>query len=89
MLATLSAVKEFREELFLGLGINKITNKNIQLHVFTELFNLTKESRPDGLIIITSGKRFPLIEWAGFVEAKVKYEEIEKRQIERYIDFAR
>ncbi|MBD3654723.1 hypothetical protein [Kangiella sp.] len=88
-LATLSAVKEFREELFLSLGINKITNKNIQLHVFTELFNHTKESRPDGLIVITSGKHSPLIEWAGFVEAKVKHEEIEKRQIERYIDFSR
>lgn len=88
-LATLSAVKEFREDLFLSLGINKITNKNIQLHVFTELFNHTKESRPDGLIVITSGKYSPLIEWAGFVEAKVKHEEIEKRQVERYIDFAR
>lgn len=88
-LASLAAVKEYREDLLQAIGVNKITNQNVQLHVFTELFDSTKESRPDGLIVLTSGKHSPLIEWACFVEAKVKKEEINKRQIDKYIDFAR
>lgn len=88
-LASLAAVKEYREDLLQAIGVNKVTNQNVQLHVFTELFDSKKENRPDGLIILTSGKHSPLIEWACFVEAKVKKEEVQKRQIDKYIDFAR
>jgi len=88
-LASLSAVKEYREELFLGIGINKIKTRNVNLHVFTEMKDKDSNNRPDGLIVITSGKSDPIIEWAGFVEAKVRDNVIEEEQIERYVKFAR
>jgi len=40
-------------------------------------------------VVITSGKNNPVIEWAGFVEAKVRDNSIEGSQIERYVKFAR
>ncbi len=88
-LATLAAVKEFREELLMQLGVNKIKTRNVNLHVYTELQNETKLDRPDGLIVITSGKHQPVIEWASFVEAKVGNQEIDSKQIDRYIEFGR
>lgn len=91
-LASLSAVKEYREELFLDIGVTKIKTRNVNLHVYTEIFNASKnatDDRPDGLIVITSGKNNPVIEWACFVEAKVNNNTITEEQIERYTDFAR
>lgn len=88
-LASLSAVKEYREELFLNIGINKIKTRNVNLHVFTELGDSDNQNIPDGLIVITSGKSDPIIEWAGFVEAKVRDNPIEESQIERYVNFSR
>jgi len=88
-LSTLSAVKEYREELLLGLGVNKIKHKNIQLHAYTEISNPDETERPDGLLVITSGKKNPIIEWACFVEVKVGKNKIEEDQISRYADFAR
>jgi len=87
-LASLSAVKEYREELFNDLGITKLRARNAALHVFTELDNDLGD-RPDGLIVITSGMHKPIIEWAGFVEAKIKDNPIEEEQIEKYADFAK
>lgn len=88
-LASLGAVKEYREELLSRIGIKKINNKNIELHTYTEISGGNSENRPDGLLVITSGKHNPVIEWAGFVEAKVKDNALEAQQIERYVDFAR
>jgi hypothetical protein len=88
-LASLSAIKEYREELFLEMGISKLKARNATLHAYTEINNSSKEERPDGLIIITSGKHTPVIEWAGFVESKVKDNTLCVDQIERYADFAR
>lgn len=88
-LASLSAVKEYREELFVGIGINKIKTRNVQLHVYTEIYNTKNGDRPDGLIVITSGKNNPIVEWIGFVEAKVRENLINETQIDKYSDFAR
>ena len=88
-LASLGAVKEYREELLSTIGIKKITNKNIELHTYTEINGGNSENRPDGLLVITSGKHNPVIEWAGFVEAKVRDNILDTEQIERYVDFAR
>ena len=88
-LASLGAVKEYREELLTTIGIKKITNKNIALHTYTEVSGGNSENRPDGLLVITSGKHNPVIEWAGFVEAKVRDNVLDSEQIERYVDFAR
>lgn len=88
-LASLQAVKEYREELLVNIGINKITNRNTKLHVYTEIYNEDKTERIDGLIVLTSGKNNPVIEWVAFVESKVKHNIIEQTQIERYIKFGR
>ena len=88
-LASLGAVKEYREELLGRIGIKKIHNKNIELHTYTEVSGGNSENRPDGLLVITSGKHNRVIEWAGFVEAKVRDNMLETKQIERYVDFAR
>ena len=88
-LASLCAVKEYREQLFTTININKIKTRNVNIHAFTEINDGNKNNRPDGLIVITSGKTTPIIEWACFVEAKVGDNNIEDEQIERYSDFAR
>lgn len=90
-LASLAAVKEYREDLFLEIGFNKIRNKNINVHVYTEIKKLNKngECRPDGLIIVTSGKTNPMIEWAGFVESKVGNNQLDQNQIDMYIDYGK
>lgn len=88
-LASLSAVKEYREELFTEIGISKLKARNASLHVYTELGNSKTGDRPDGLIVITSGIHKPIIEWACFVEAKVKDNKINEEQIEKYADFAK
>lgn len=88
-LASLSAVKEYREYLLSEIGVNKISNRNVNLHVFTEIYDNSQEARPDGLLVLTSGKNNPVIEWACFIESKVGNKPIDVTQIERYIDFAK
>lgn len=88
-LSSLSAVKEYREDLLSELGITKIRNRNISLHVFTEVYNEEQTERPDGLIVLTSGKNDPVIEWICFVEAKVGNNKLETSQVERYIESGR
>lgn len=88
-LSCLCAVKEYREELFSGIGIKKINNKNVNLYAYTELENITAEARPDGLLVVTSGKLNPIIEWAGFVEAKIGSNALKESQIDKYATFAK
>ncbi len=88
-LASLSAVKEYREELISKIGVKKLSSRNAELRAYTELDNSKTGDRPDGLLVITSGKHNPIIEWACFVESKVRDNEIIAEQIERYADFAR
>jgi len=88
-LASLSAVKEFREELFNQIGIKKINNQNIRLHTYTEIPSISKEDRPDGLIVITSGIHNPVIEWICFVESKIGNQDILGTQIDKYIKFGK
>ena len=90
-LASLAAVKEYREELLCEIGFNKIKNKNIQVHVFTEIKRQTlkTEDRPDGLIVVTSGKNNPLIEWVAFIESKVGLNQLNQTQVDQYIDFGK
>lgn len=91
-LASLSAVKEYREELFSQIGSDEVKRaiklKTVEVHTYTELSDDTTGDTPDGLIVITSGKK-PIIEWACFVESKVDNNSIKEAQIERYINFAR
>lgn len=88
-LASLSAVKEYREELLSNLGVTKIKARNVQLHCYVEIQGGNLNDRPDGLLVITSGKTNPIIEWACFIEAKISDNLLDDAQIERYTDFAR
>lgn len=67
-LSSLSAVKEFREELFLTIDVKKIKTANVAVHTYAELVDDSKTNRPDGLIVITSGKHEPIIEWLDLKE---------------------
>lgn len=88
-LSSLCAVKEYREELLSEIGVKKIRNQNVNLYAYTELENITSEERPDGLLVVTSGKLNPIIEWACFVEVKVGSNLLEESQVDRYATFAR
>ena len=88
-LATLGATKEFRQYLFSSINVNKINGKTSKLHVYTELPSEDSKNRPDGLAIITSGVKTPVIEYAAFFETKVGSNCIEQDQIDRYINFAK
>ncbi|ORU90711.1 MAG: hypothetical protein A6F71_07080 [Cycloclasticus sp. symbiont of Poecilosclerida sp. M] len=88
-LASLCAAKEYREDLLTTLNVNKIRTRNVNLHAYTELSDVTKEKRPDGLLVLTSGKHNPIIEWAAFIEAKVGKTPVDSSQVERYISFCR
>ena len=87
-LSSLGAVKKYREELLIELGCNKINNRNIDLHTYTEI-EMSEDSRIDGLIIVTSGRKNAIIEWACFVEAKVGNNSLDIGQIEKYISSSR
>lgn len=94
-LSTLMAIKPYRETLLgiLNSKAKKVSNKTAQLHVYTEINDIdsdgstTKNGRPDGLIVLTTGK-IQTIEWAAFVEVKVN-SNLETNQINRYLDIAR
>ncbi len=93
-LASLAAVKEYREDLLTGIGVRKINARTVGIHVYTEMdFSDASKSkgkdRPDGLIVVTSGKSDPVIEWCAFVEVKVGANLLEDSQVERYINFAK
>lgn len=88
-LASLSAIKEYREELLKQIGCAKISNQNAQLHVYTEIELDANSDRPDGLIVLTTGKKNPIIEWVAFIEVKVKDNPIEHDQIKKYAEIGR
>ncbi|PHR54456.1 MAG: hypothetical protein COA44_13145 [Arcobacter sp.] len=88
-LASLSAVKEYREHLLNEISARKITKRNVSIHVYTEISNEDGSARPDGLIVLASGRNNPTIEWACFVETKVGSAMIEQAQMEAYIEFAK
>jgi|GEM_PF-1011693 len=94
-LSNLAAIKPYREVL-LGVLNNKskkVSNKSAQLHVFTEVCSLdvcgcaTDKGRPDGLIVLTTGKA-QVIEWAAFVEVKAN-SDLDAEQIKRYVEIAK
>lgn len=84
-LSTLSAVKEFREDLLLQIGVKKIKNRNMALHTYIEIPSINKDDRPDGLIVLTSGLHNPVVEWVALVESKIGTADIESEQIDRYM----
>jgi len=88
LMATLSSVPAFRTVLLDSLGQRAGTRAN--LDCFTEIVfkndqNALK-SRPDGLIILDSGRGRS---WSCLVEAKIGNANLEHEQVERYLSLAK
>jgi len=94
-LSNLAAIKSYREVMLAVLNdkSKKVSNKSAQLFVFTEIADRdkigkkTEKGRPDGLIVLTTGKK-QVIEWAAFLEVKVN-SELDASQIKRYLEIAK
>jgi len=88
-LASLVGIKEFREKIISSIddkNSSSITNKTAELHAFVEIGK--KEERPDGLIVLTTGKTEKTVSWAAYIEVKTKGN-LEKSQIEKYLERAK
>lgn len=87
-LAAMRGVKEFREVMLGSLG-QKLGSR-AQLEAWTEVVfredkNATKDDRPDGLIVLNTGRK----DWSALVEAKIKNNEIEEEQLKYYLKRAK
>lgn len=85
-LACLMSIDEFAQAMFGSIGIN--LGKRYYLDCYTEVsFKGTdpKKDRPDGLVILNTGKTTRHY----LVETKTKKEDLDEEQVVRYIDLAR
>lgn len=87
-LAVIHAVEEFGKKLLHEIGAP--VRKSSRIDCYTEITHagkrpLAKNVRPDGLIVIRTGKK----RWAAIIEAKVRGENLTESQINDYIDLAR
>ena len=91
LLATLAVVQPFAKQLLGQCGVRM--GKKSKLLSYTEVIfpssdeNNTRkdEDRPDGLLILSTGKS----QWKAFVEAKIDNVEIDEEQVERYAKIAK
>ena len=82
LLAVMTAVDEFGRALLKPLGVPAG-----RIEAFVEIpFKLDgKDFRPDGLILVARGKRH----WSAMLEVKVAGNQLERKQMEAYLDIAR
>ncbi len=82
LLAVMTAVDEFGRALLKPLGVPAG-----RIEAFVEIpFKLDgKDFRPDGLILVARGKRH----WSALLEVKVAGNQLERKQMEAYLDIAR
>ncbi|MCY4306092.1 MAG: hypothetical protein OXC62_15150 [Aestuariivita sp.] len=87
LLACMERIKELYNELL--KSADQRVGVRTKMVCFTEIVaskSITQQrERPDGLIILKSGKR----EWKAFVEAKIGKNELDSNQIERYRNLAK
>lgn len=87
ILAAMVSVRPFAERMLAPLGVK--VGKRSAIKCFTEvtLANEVKglKDRPDGLIMIDSGKT----SWSALIEAKVGRSAVEVEQLERYLELAK
>ena len=85
-MASFMVVKDYATEVMSSLGVK--LSKTSKITCYTEVGlknNAESKIRPDGLIVITTGNK----EWRALIEAKVGNTELDKEQIERYLDLAK
>ncbi|MDB2414171.1 hypothetical protein N9W34_00190 [Rickettsiales bacterium] len=87
-LAAFMSVNEFAKGLLDSIGIR--LGKTSKVECFTEIVFQNKDKtaskiRPDGLIVVTTGKK----QWTALVEAKIGKAELTAEQVESYLDLAK
>lgn len=87
LLSVISVVEEFGKALLGDIGAP--SGKLSRIQCFTEVVFKKQAQhvklRPDGLIVVRTGKRV----WTAIVEAKVRRSTLEREQVEAYLDIAR
>ena len=85
-LSTLSVVEAFASSMFASLGMR--IGKRARIECFTEVVlpqEGKKEDRPDGLIVVSIGKK----RWSALVEAKIRKVALDEDQVKRYLVLAK
>ena len=87
VLSCIANVDEFGKELLKSVGVK--TGKKAVIEAYTEVvFSAGKEKekdRPDGLLVVKTGKK----EWRALIETKVGASDLNEEQIERYRGIAK
>ncbi len=87
LLATISSVDDFAKALLSGIGQRVGTRAKVEC--FTEVvFKKAPDGakiRPDGLLIVNSGKR----SWSALIEAKIGRSQLDSEQIANYCQLAK
>ncbi len=85
LLASMMSVRPLSEELLSSLG--ERVGKRTQIECYREVVfqNSAKNDRPDGLIVVRSGKK----EWKALVEGKISNAKIDAEQVCRYAEIAK
>jgi len=86
LLATMMSVEEFGKGLLNSLGVR--TGKTSKIQGYTEVVfkgDPQNRIRPDGLLIVKTGSK----EWRAIVESKIGKAELNREQIEAYLDLCK
>lgn len=88
LLAALRGVHEFRQQMLLSLGVR--VGSRAVLGAWTEIVleadpGVAKNDRPDGLIVLQTGRKT----WSALVEAKIGNAEIGEEQLKQYLQQAK
>lgn len=90
LLAGLRSVLELRQSLLKSIGVRVGTSAKLEAWIEVVFENgdkkaIKQKDRPDGLLILRTGKR----EWRALIEAKVGNEAIGEEQVSRYLQQAK
>ncbi|WP_411817010.1 hypothetical protein [Hyphococcus sp. DH-69] len=85
VLSSIAYVEEFGAALLATIGQRKGARTKIDVYTEIVFAKTDTKIRPDGLIVLTTGKR----QWTALVEAKVGNADLQIPQIEAYLQLAR
>lgn len=83
LLACMFQVPEFAQALLADLGVR--TGPRTRIETYREVCLKGSKLRPDGMIVVTTGKRT----WTALIEAKIGNRDLEEGQIEDYLELAK